>query len=138
MSNVRSEVTKKEWDKLRKQVYQAAGNKCEICGGKGRKHPVECHEIWEYDDENKVQKMVRMIALCPACHRVKHIGLAMVKGWYPGTLAHLAKVNGWTKQDAELYVEGMMEQWSQRSAHQWQLDVKALKEYGVNPPCTEI
>ena len=45
-SNVRSNVTKSEWDVLRKACYKAAGYKCEVCSGKGPKHPVECHEMW--------------------------------------------------------------------------------------------
>lgn len=34
-SNVRSHVSDAEWDRLRKPVYQRAGSRCEICGGRG-------------------------------------------------------------------------------------------------------
>lgn len=46
--NLRKLLTKTEWDKVRKAVYKRAGYKCEICGGKGEKHPVEAHEEWLY------------------------------------------------------------------------------------------
>lgn len=33
--NLRSVLTKENWDKVRKQVYASAGYRCRICGGKG-------------------------------------------------------------------------------------------------------
>src|SRR5207302_1396445 len=67
-TNVRSHVPKTVWDRLRRQVAAEAGNRCEICGGRGRRWPVECHEVWEYDDDEKIQRLQRLVALCPACH----------------------------------------------------------------------
>jgi hypothetical protein len=47
-SNVRTNVPKKEWDKIRKEFYAKADNKCEICGdngiNQGYKHRLEAHE----------------------------------------------------------------------------------------------
>ncbi|HEY0546478.1 MAG TPA: HNH endonuclease [Pyrinomonadaceae bacterium] len=128
-SNVRSHVSKDEWDRLRKIVFGEAGNVCEICGGVGGRWPVECHEVWRYDDETHVQKLERLIALCPACHEVKHIGLAGVRGRQRQALAHLAKVNGWSKEDATLYLEACFEQWSKRSRHEWKLDISYLERF---------
>jgi 5-methylcytosine-specific restriction endonuclease McrA len=126
-SNVRSNVTPSEWDVLRKECYKKAGYKCEICSGKGPKHPVECHEIWEYDDNTCTQTLGGLIALCPSCHQVKHIGLAQIQGNYEKALAHLAKVNGITEDDAKLYVESCFETWSKRSQREWKLDITILE-----------
>ncbi|EQD31721.1 hypothetical protein B2A_13732, partial [mine drainage metagenome] len=46
-TNVRSAVSRGDWDRLRKHVYVRAGNKCEVCGASGR---LEAHERWEYDE----------------------------------------------------------------------------------------
>ncbi|MEG5910519.1 hypothetical protein [Enterobacter mori] len=48
--NVRSAVSSTDWKRLRQQTSRTAGWKCQICGGKGPRWPVECHEIWHYDD----------------------------------------------------------------------------------------
>lgn len=128
-NNVRTQVSTQEWDIIRHAVYAKANNVCEICGGKGKKHAVECHEIWEYDDKEHIQKLTGMIALCPGCHRVKHIGRAQIQGEYGIALSHLAKVNGWTKEDAQLYVEAQFEQWAKRSKYQWKLDISILNIY---------
>jgi len=36
-----------------------------------------------HDDEGKVQRLERLVALCPACHEVKHAGLASTWGGCP-------------------------------------------------------
>ena len=68
-SNVRSNVSKNEWDIIRKKSYEHAGHVCEICGdigtNQGVKHNVECHEIWDYNDETNEQTLGGLISLCP-------------------------------------------------------------------------
>ena len=73
---MRSNVSKAVSNRLRHQVAADAGDRCEICGARGRRWPVECHETWDYDDDRKIQRLQRLVALCPACHEVKHAGLA--------------------------------------------------------------
>jgi len=131
--NVRDQVSGEDWDRIRKQVYKRSGQCCEVCGGRGRKHPVECHEVWEYDEMTGVQRLVRMIALCPACHEVKHMGLAGIKGRGETAAAHLAEVNGWTPHVAAVYIDQVFDVWIERSDRTWSLDVSALATYGVDP-----
>lgn len=131
-SNVRSEVTRKVWDTLRRQVYAEASNACEICGGQGRRHPVECHEDWHYDDATKVQTLRRMLALCPACHEVKHFGLAEKRGRGQAAFNHLRKVNGWSIDEAVDHLSRGILAHRQRSLHEWTLDISFLREFGVS------
>jgi hypothetical protein len=131
-SNVRSEVTQAQWDIIRQKVYSEAYHVCQICGGVGKKHPVECHEIWEYDDKNLIQILSGMIALCPDCHMVKHIGLAKIQNKGDYALRHLMKINSLSKRDAEKYVGDVFIQWAQRSTKQWKLNISVLKNYGVD------
>lgn len=134
--NLRSRLPAKLWDLLRRATYEAAGNKCEICGGKGHKWPVECHEKWEYNEETLVQKLTGLIALCPACHEVKHIGLAGIRGRQEIALRHLAKVNAWTYPQALLHLKEAFEVWNVRSSKIWTLDLSGLesKEGFPRPP----
>ena len=126
-TNVRSNVPQAEWDVLRRAVYRRANNRCEICGGKGKTHPVECHEVWHYNDVTKVQRLEGLTALCPACHQVKHIGLANVQEKGTQALRHLASVNGWSVGEARTYVAEAFELWARRSEHEWQLDLSLLE-----------
>ncbi len=128
-NNVRALVDELGWDRIRRQVWRQADYRCEICDGKGPEHPVECHEVWRYDDRTHVQMLVRMIALCPACHQVKHIGFANVKGKGTQARAHLARVNGWTLEQADAYISQAFQVWAQRSAGPWTLDLEGLRPY---------
>jgi len=128
-NNVRTLVDEMTWDRIRRQVYRQADYRCEVCGGRGPEHAVECHEVWRYDDRTRVQLLVRMIALCPACHQVKHIGLANVKGKGAQACAHLARVNGWTLEQADTHISQAFQVWAQRSGGPWTLDLEGLRPY---------
>jgi len=132
MNNVRAVLNTTQWNALRKVVCDAAYNICEICGGVGPKHPVECHEIWNYDEKTQVRKLAGMLALCPDCHMVKHIGFARVQGKYDVALKHFMKVNNLKKRQAEEYVGEAFELWQERSKNQWTLDLSLLKQYGID------
>lgn len=131
-SNVRSEVSRKEWDIIRKEVYKKAGHKCEICGDVGPKHAVEAHEIWSYNDRTLIQKLEGMIALCPSCHQVKHFGFAQISGNGEKALKHFIKINKLTKKQAEKEIKKAFDIWAERSKKSWELDISLLKNYGIN------
>lgn len=133
-NNLRSEanLSKAQWDKLRKTSYKQAGYRCEICGGKGSKWPVECHEIWHYDDQNKTQTLKGLISLCPTCHKTKHIGrtLSVETPQVQSKVLHqLASINNLTPKETEDYIVQVFEQWNERSQHQWTLDLSWLNDH---------
>jgi hypothetical protein len=130
-TNVRSNVLVKQWNRIRKEVYQKANNICEICGGKGFKHPVECHEIWIFDDEKLIQKLDKFQALCPLCHEVKHIGLANVRGKGQRALGRFIEINRLDIDTAIEISKAVFLQWEARSSKQWVLDIELLKSYGI-------
>ena len=132
MNNVRAVRTAKQWNALRGVVADKAWNVCEICGGVGPAHPVECHEIWEYNDKTNVQRLAGMIALCPSCHSVKHFGFARISGREELALKHFMKINGLKKKEAEKAITDAFELWAKRSASEWKLDLSVLKEYGID------
>lgn len=125
-SNVRSEVSAQIWELLKKRVYQKANYRCEICSGKGDRHPVECHEIWDYDDKQRVQTLTGLTALCPACHECKHIGYATIQGRGDIAATHIAKVNNWSPAQADLYIKKCFEIWQARSLVEWTLNISYL------------
>jgi len=130
-NNLRSDANLKtsEWDKLRKACYAKASHRCEICNGVGRNHPVECHEIWEYDDENHIQKLMGLIALCPLCHKAKHLGRTLSIGDDPArVLIHLSKVNELDDAQLAAYIQGVFNVWTDRSRFEWTLDLSWLKD----------
>ena len=124
--NLRSILTKEMWDTLRKRTYVAAKYRCEICFGKGPKWPVECHEVWAYDDATKLQSLTGLIALCPNCHSVKHLGFAHINDKGMEAREHLATINQWSQSKASQYIGLVFKQWEERSKYQWGLNLDWL------------
>jgi len=130
-NNLRGLLRGCTWDRLRKATYEEADHQCEICGSnglaQGRKHRVEAHEVWSYDDENRIQTLERLQALCPLCHQAKHIGRSLSVGAGARTVRHLAKVNRLTKEVAEDYINRSLEEHTLRShGDAWLLNISHL------------
>jgi 5-methylcytosine-specific restriction endonuclease McrA len=142
--NVRSIKTPEQWKKIKTEVYKKAGYRCQICQGKGEKWPVECHEIWSYEDklgskiddgpgerldgdEKSKQTLKGLIALCPNCHMVKHFGLAQIQGKGEQAAAHFCRINKLPRDFLDLYLEISFEQWSKRSRQNWEVDISYLE-----------
>lgn len=122
--NLRSFLRREEWDSLRSRVYDASGHRCVICGGRGDRWAVECHEMWDYrlfNDGSAMSVLVGLRALCPRCHRVNHLGKARVDGVYEETLFHMAGVNQWPMRKARLVSQKAFEVWKERSKKRWVL-----------------
>ncbi|MDC0534968.1 HNH endonuclease [Francisellaceae bacterium] len=129
--NVRDIVTKSSWDFLRKKTYREASYRYQICDGVGKNHPVECHEIWEFGDFQKIQSLNGLIALCPSCHEVKHIGLSRLKGNLFHCLQYLSKVNNITLRQAydyAIYSSGLCKE---RNNHQWHIELSYLIQFDI-------
>jgi hypothetical protein len=59
--------------------------------------------------------------------------LASERGRLSAVITHLAEVNGWSPEDAELYLEAVFETWAARSRQQWTLDISLLgSRYGMD------
>lgn len=130
-SNVRSNVSSEQWDIIRRKSYRNANYKCEICNGIGVNHPVECHEIWEYDviAKNKKQTLIGFISLCPNCHKVKHPGLAEINGEMDIVINQLIRVNDMTKNEAVNYISDSFRIWRQRNNFEWEVDISFVNSY---------
>jgi hypothetical protein len=129
-ANVRSNVSKEDWDEIRRSAYKKADYKCVICGMENVK--LEAHEIFEYDDKNHIQKLMDIVALCPECHEVYHIGLTSIKNRYAIALQHLAIVNNFELNEAIEYINKAFMTWKERSSYKWRLDLKYLEtEYNI-------
>lgn len=155
-TNVRSNVTPADWELCKRFVRDRSNDRCEVCGSRGKRWPVECHEVWSYDIDIvhrpplvaryveagdglptaetpvghpvRVQRLTGLIALCPSCHEVKHIGRAEAMGNLERALKHLATVNGWTYSLARQYAIGAFREYRERSRYQWALDISYLSE----------
>lgn len=129
--NLRSLLSVREWDRIRVDVYEKAGHKCETCGCDTR--VLHCHEVWDYNENAEIQTLTGLVALCCACHEVKHIGLAQVQGRLEQAMDHMMKVNGIGRMRAKEIVEEAFRTWTRRNRMKWYLDVSALESLIPKP-----
>ncbi len=129
-ADVRELLDEETWERISAAVAERAGARCEICGGRGPRHrPVECHELWRYDDRVRVQALVRIVALCPDCHTVQHMGFANLHGGGTQARAHLARINGWSLARTDAHIADAFRLWAQRNHQPWILDLEGLRPY---------
>lgn len=131
-SNVRTMVTTKEWDLIRKFAYTEANNVCKICyetgKAQGYRHNLECHETWAYDDKKKIQKLTGLVALCVRCHMAKHIGRASAIGKQAEIFEHMGWVNEWTHKEIVTHMAEAFELQKKRAKIIYTLDISILAQ----------
>lgn len=125
--NVRHLLGVEVWDRMRRHSYKSAGYRCEICGEGGR---LEAHEAWTLANETCVQKLDRILALCPLCHKAHHLGIAKRLGMLLDVQRHMQKVNGWTGLQLTAAIAEAYDVWEQRCEWPWTVDLSWLYDSG--------
>lgn len=127
-SNLRSLISPRQWDALRKKAYARADGRCMICGAPSKR--LEAHERWEYDEENAVQRLKDIIAVCPACHAAIHIGRTQLKGDARAAEEHFMKVNGCTYAQMRAAMGAANADHIRRNKiSEWKLDISRLAQF---------
>lgn len=127
-SNLRSLISPRQWDAVRKKAYARAGGRCMICGAPSKR--LEAHERWEYDEENAVQRLKDIIAVCPACHAAIHIGRTQLKGDVRAAEEHFMRVNGCTYAQMRAALGAANADHIRRNKiGEWKLDISRLAQF---------
>lgn len=99
-----------------------------ICGAPAKR--LEAHEQWSYDEQNHIQKLENVVAVCKSCHEVIHIGRTQLTGGEERASEHFMKVNGCT------YAEYRKALGEANAAHrrrnlvpEWKLDLSWLLSF---------
>lgn len=93
---------------------------------------MEAHERWSYDDKNKIQKLVRIVALCHQCHQSTHMGLAGIRGKEDEAIEHFKSVRGFTDKQLAEHRKCAGELHIKRSKTNWELDISLITNAGIN------
>ncbi len=127
-SNLRSILSPAQWDAVRKDAYARANGKCEICGAETKR--LEAHERWAYDEENAVQKLETVTAICRNCHETIHIGRTELMGRGRQAEEHYMKVNGCSYAEMRKALgEANADHRRRNRVPEWKLDLSYLKKF---------
>ena len=113
-------LDRETWNRIRERELRRAGYKCEICGYSGK--GLHCHEMWEYDDKKKVQKLVGYKILCERCHLAHHLGFATVSGRLEETVEWISEITGMKESEVWKLVDKAFKEWEERSKYTWKID----------------
>lgn len=134
--NLRNAVTRKNWETIRSATYTKHNGKCVFCGkllslhkkDDANKEVGQCHEDWEFDDENHIMHLKGCLLVCQMCHNIKHFGRTDTVLIEQGILSedevmeHFIKVNGCDEVDYYEHKKYAWEKWGERSQYDWELD----------------
>ena len=123
ITNSKYFVSAKDWQRINKFVISRAEGKCELCDVESSNLFVE--EVYEFDDESYIQKLIRYMTICKACSNL----YSMVKG--NPNVEHLMFVGSMLREDAEEYIKDRQDVRSTFSGYTWDLDLDILKSSGL-------
>ncbi len=128
-SNLRSLLSKAQWEFIKKDARERANGRCMICGRKSTR--LETHEQWVYDENTNTQILSDVKAICPDCHRVIHFGLTSLR--FDDTKRyenHFIKVNNCTYSDFKAQLnKANIDHQRRNLVDEWKLDLQYLKRY---------
>jgi hypothetical protein len=125
--NVRSIFTKEDWNIIRHHIYKRVNYKCECCGCYRNKY-LEAHERWSYNEETKIQKLERIIALCKLCHKSVHYGHS--KKDIIKINEHLKKIKKINDEELKIHIKEAKELRNKRNKINWELDCSIISNSG--------
>lgn len=135
--NVRAVVSQEIWQNLRWKFKATRYSTdltepireyliCEICHEKNT--DLHLHEIWKFDNEKQVQKLVGLIPICENCHNAIHFGRAIKVGLGDAAIEQLIKVNNWSDKQIITHLKNAEKLWQTRNEFNYELDLTWLQE----------
>ena len=127
-SNLRSILSKKQWDFVRMDAKERSNGRCAICGRKSSR--LEAHERWSYDEQNAVQKLEDVVAICHDCHSAIHMGRTQLVGNVERAENHYMRVNRCSYAElVQKLGEANAEHIRRNKIFEWKLDISWLKRF---------
>jgi hypothetical protein len=142
--SLRNSIPKSRWNKIKEGVHDQNGRKCQICGSPNKLH---CHELWEFGDRSKTQRLVGLGTVCHMCHHATHIGRSKQLASHgeldiEAVVKHFLKVNECTFATFSKHESEALAIWDGRSQHVWNIDFGAyasiVAEYAASRCPTSV
>jgi hypothetical protein len=127
ISSVQDLLDPAKWNLIKTKTAAAALPLCRICGASGGTKPAECAEIWRFDENKLIITLAGFQTLCRACFRVRALTHGSDERKVKFAVFHLVKINGWSKELAQFYVNVCFRVWETRSMSEWKMELTYLR-----------
>lgn len=111
------------WERIRRDAQEAARHACQVCSDAAPANALNCHELWDYDDQRGTAELVGLKMQCRDCDAAVHMGRAVKKGFGNRALAQLVKVNGISAAQAKMLYRRALDEWKRRNKSEWRIAV---------------
>jgi len=130
-SNLSRLLTRSCWDRIRRPIIEATGNRCEICGAKESGKDIDCHERWDYyepmtEGRSGVQRLAGMWVMCAECHATQHLTRSNTTGRGAEALDRLRRIGRMSEREAQAYKAFVFDRLERRSRYSWSLDLSLI------------
>lgn len=121
-NNIRNDMGDR-WKELSRYVRNWYHRTCQYCGWQEQPYArqyTQLHEIWEWDEETRTQRLAGFECLCPTCHAVHHWGFSQISGKdMDALLKHACWVNQCTEEEFKKHLVEAKKEWDRRSEIKW-------------------
>ena len=132
-ANLRKIMKQSEWKKLRKNLIEERGMKCETCGKAIEKSGgIKAHEDWVYDISKSpaVAHLTKITLSCWHCHSIEHFGATknmvasgeLSQQAIDDTIAHFCELNKSTVTEFHQHHDEIFERWGKMNKLEWVVD----------------
>ncbi|VVE12020.1 hypothetical protein [Pandoraea sputorum] len=102
--NVRSYIEYKykhwqKWQDIRLHYFNKYNHTCQSCKNTFDTKKLNLHELWAFNESEKIQKLIALIPLCEECHSIAHINRH--KKDFPKVVALISKYCLYNKVDED-------------------------------------
>lgn len=133
---IRYALVPEDFKRLEGLVINRTNRQCEACGVKDPNHEfrMEVQARWEYDvsDGKYMQRLVRLMAMCPDCHEVTHFGKACLDGRRDAAIVHLQKAANMSAENAQAHADAAYTKLRELNEHEWELDLSLFTNNGLS------
>ena len=120
-------LSQRHWRRIRSQVLDAAEGRCRYCGDAYATGMI-CDEVWHYDPDGQVARLMELQIICRACNDVIHLGQARSRLGPRATDAardRMARVNGTSGSEAQEEINSSWMRWHRLGmVPRWTIEVE--------------
>ena len=110
---------------------------CGCCEKFFRPGELNAHEVWEFDPENRIQRLVSIIPVCDKCHKTIHYNFVLTtdafqRGEDLKLKSHYVEVNQCTEKQFEADLNDALRKYRKMNQiqGQWSMDISYILESG--------
>ena len=125
-SNSSLHYNKNIWYQYEKLVKDISKGYCFVCGKHCKTSDIVLNDLWDFDDEKKIQTLIGVYPSCLFCHQINTVTLNQTKEKHEEIKNHLMQVNNWKYTVADEHLKRTLKKKAERDKSEWIVNIDYL------------